>query len=485
MKKTLLFVAVVVSTLLLAPVTHAQWHCFYATWDNEANGTGHNTTSVGVVQENIFVALVMTPDTRNFLVPYINADSGFGRVDYYGYGSTPTSGIYQLWTDGAFDQVFLRNARNLDATPDGDVFVANNDENHNILVWTLDPDTILPKAPYRVETGSNGIFGIHVSAMGYVFVCNDTSNGVSDDVKIYPPYAQWSGPTMPPMGTIDLPDGIYKGITTTPDANWVFVSDHGNRKILKYVGTPASGYTQDTGFDFQLSPGDTVIPSATSKPSVLGLAYLTPNNILFAAVDAYLPDPISSAYTYGRMYLINPMTGEFVSQDTSVSMIDVAAWNFEKTGSYSNRVDGTQPGNASGYTSTYDVDFDENGNLYSQSHYGWTIEKWAYMGTLPTITLSSVKDISRGIPESFSLRQNYPNPFNPSTTIEFSMPSSGHVTLTVHNVLGEEVATLVNEFKESGTYQLRFDARNLPSGTYLYTLKANGFTEMKKMMLVR
>jgi hypothetical protein len=485
MKIRLLFIGVVLISMFFAPVAHAQWQCYYATWDNEANGTGHNTTSVGVVQENIFVALVMTPDTRNFMVPYINADSGFGRIDFYGYGSSATDSVYQLWTDGAFDQVVMYNARNLDATPDGDVFVANNDDNHNILVWTLDPDTILPKPPYRVETGGNGIFGIHVSEMGYVFVCNDTSNGVSDDVKIYPPYTSWSGPTMPPMATIDLPDGIYKGITTTPDANWVFISDYGNRKILKYTGTPATGYTQDTGFDFQLSPGDTVIPSTTNIPSVLGLAYLTPNNILFAAVDAYLPNPLSSAYSYGRMYLINPVTGDFVSQDTSVSVIDVAEWNFEKTGSYSDRGDGTQPGNASGYTSTYDVDFDESGNLYSQSHYGWTVEKWAYMGTLPTVTINSVRDITKELPESFSLRQNYPNPFNPATNIEFSIPVSSHVSLTVCNVLGEQVATLLDEFKESGTYQVRFDARNLPSGTYLYTLRTNGFVEMKKMMLVR
>jgi Secretion system C-terminal sorting domain len=477
MNRTVLLLAV--GVLLGVSGASAQWNCFYATWDNDVNGTGHNTTSVGVIQENIFVALVMTPDTRNFMIPYINADSGFGRVNFFGYGSA-SSGIYQLW-DGGFDQVFLNNARALDATSDGRIFVANNDANHNILVFALNvsPDTILADVPHRIETGANGIFGIHVSEAGYVFVCNDTSNGVNDDVKIYKPVDQWVSSSDAPMATIDLPDGIYKGITTSPDAQFVFVSDYGNRKILKYVGSPASGYTLDNSFNFMLSAGDT---TASSKPSVLGLSYLSPNNILFAAVDAY----VVQDYTYGRIYLVNPVTGALVSQDTSENKVDAAAWNFEHTGAYNDRGDGTQPGNASGYTSTYSVDFDENGNLYSQSHYGWTIEKWGYNGTLPTIDIgTSVKQVDGTIPSSFTLRQNFPNPFNPSTKIEFSVPSSGHVSLNVFNLLGEEVATLVDGYTVAGTYQVNFDARNLPSGTYLYTLKTEGFSSTKKMLLLR
>jgi hypothetical protein len=484
MNKSVLRVILAIGLLLSASSAYAQWQCFYATWDNEANGTGHNTTSVGVIQENIFVALVMTPDTRNYMVPYLNADSGFGRVNYFGYGSA-TSGIYQLW-DGGFDQVFLNNARTIDATSDGKVFVANNDDNHNILVFQLNlsPDTLLADAPLRIETGSNGIFGVHVSDSGYVYVCNDTSNGVTDDIKIYQPTAKWLTTTDAPIATIDLPDGIYKGITTSPDGRFLFVSDYGNRKVLKFVGSAAGGYTQDNGFDFTLSPADTINPSATVIPSVLGLAYLAPNNILFAAVDAYLGG--GAAYPYGRIYLVNPVTGALVSQDTSLNKVDAAAWNFEKTGAYNDRGDGTQPGNASGYTSTYSVDFDENGNLYSQSHYGWTIEKWGYNGTLPTIDIgTSVKQVDRTIPSSFTLRQNYPNPFNPSTTIEFSVPSSGQVQLTVFNLLGEEVATLVNGYTTAGTYQVSFDAQNLPSGMYVYTLRTEGFASTKKMLLLR
>jgi hypothetical protein len=88
--------------LVLGVSANAQWECLYATWDNSANGTGHQVMSVGVIKENMFVAMVTTRATRNFLIPYVNADSGLGRKYFYGYGSTILSGVYQVWTDGGW-----------------------------------------------------------------------------------------------------------------------------------------------------------------------------------------------------------------------------------------------------------------------------------------------------------------------------------------------------------------------------------------------
>ncbi len=90
----------------------------------------------------------------------------------------------------------------------------------------------------------------------------------------------------------------------------------------------------------------------------------------------------------------------------------------------------------------------------------------------------------------FELYQNYPNPFNPTTTIKFSIPELNgvdayNVSLRVYNLLGEEVATLVNESKASGNYSVTFDASNLPSGTYFYTLHAGNFVQTKKMILMK
>lgn len=88
-------------------------------------------------------------------------------------------------------------------------------------------------------------------------------------------------------------------------------------------------------------------------------------------------------------------------------------------------------------------------------------------------------------PNSYRLYQNYPNPFNPSTIISFDIPEASQVTLKIHDVLGQEVATLVNEFMGEGSYEVSFDASNLISGIYTYTIIAGDFVSTKKMMLVK
>jgi hypothetical protein len=99
--------------------------------------------------------------------------------------------------------------------------------------------------------------------------------------------------------------------------------------------------------------------------------------------------------------------------------------------------------------------------------------------------VASVENISGVTPNNYSLEQNYPNPFNPSTTINFTIPNSEFVTLKVFNILGSEVATLVNENLTAGAYRFSFEARNLASGVYLYELKAGNFREIKKMNLLK
>jgi hypothetical protein len=131
-----------------------------------------------------------------------------------------------------------------------------------------------------------------------------------------------------------------------------------------------------------------------------------------------------------------------------------------------------------------DVKWDQNGNLYSQSMYGWTVEKWKYNGTLPSF-LTSVEPVEGLQPTGYTLSQNYPNPFNPTTTIEFSLPQSAFVTLKVYDVLGQEVALLANETKAAGAYRATFDAHNIPSGTYFYSLQAGSYSEVKRMVILK
>ncbi len=133
------------------------------------------------------------------------------------------------------------------------------------------------------------------------------------------------------------------------------------------------------------------------------------------------------------------------------------------------------PQNASLGTWRFEVSF--NGEFYTHN-----------------FIVSNTTDVTEleGIPSEYNLSQNYPNPFNPETKIQFSIPFSNgnnsslqNVTLKVYDVLGSEVALLVNEQKQAGAYEVDFDAIDLPSGIYFYRLAAGNFVETKKMMLVK
>lgn len=102
-----------------------------------------------------------------------------------------------------------------------------------------------------------------------------------------------------------------------------------------------------------------------------------------------------------------------------------------------------------------------------------------------TVTYSEEVKVEVEIPLVYSLEQNYPNPFNPSTTIKYSLSEDGFVKLSVYNLLGEEVTTLVNNEQKAGRYEVNFDASKLASGIYMYRLESNNFLSIKKMILLK
>lgn len=102
-----------------------------------------------------------------------------------------------------------------------------------------------------------------------------------------------------------------------------------------------------------------------------------------------------------------------------------------------------------------------------------------------SVTFVGINNNNTGIPASYSLSQNYPNPFNPVTNINFSLPNSSDVKLAVYDMLGQQVVLLANGKLDAGSYTIDFDASNLTSGIYFYTLSAGSFKETKKMMLVK
>ena len=121
---------------------------------------------------------------------------------------------------------------------------------------------------------------------------------------------------------------------------------------------------------------------------------------------------------------------------------------------------------------------------------GCTLTATSTASTRPNVclvinTATGLSNTGSTVPQVYSLSQNYPNPFNPSTKINFAIPKQGLVTMKIYDVLGREVRTLVNEVKNAGNYTVDFNASELSSGVYFYKLESQGFSDIKKMMLIK
>jgi hypothetical protein len=136
-----------------------------------------------------------------------------------------------------------------------------------------------------------------------------------------------------------------------------------------------------------------------------------------------------------------------------------------------------------------------NGNSNSTKNYSFTDNavsksgKYAYrlkqVDNDGSFTYSQIVETDVTVNLSYTLGQNYPNPFNPTTKISYTIPETGLVTLKVYNIVGEHVAELVNKTQEAGKYEIEFNGSSLSNGVYFYELKANGFTSVKKLMLLK
>jgi hypothetical protein len=122
---------------------------------------------------------------------------------------------------------------------------------------------------------------------------------------------------------------------------------------------------------------------------------------------------------------------------------------------------------------------DQDNELYICSYSTGTIYRFG------RATLTEGHNSNGSIPTKFTLGENYPNPFNPSTTIPYELPQGASVVLKVTDILGREVATLVDEYQQAGRYRSIFDASNLSSGTYVYELRAGSSTDRKKMLMLK
>jgi photosystem II stability/assembly factor-like uncharacterized protein len=223
--------------------------------------------------------------------------------------------------------------------------------------------------------------------------------------------------------------------------------------------------------------------------------------------------PQASSFT-GKLYsvyFVNPNTGFLAGESGSILKTTDGGsnWNFKLSGGsitfktlyFVNSTTGWAVGlGGTPYVSRQYKTTDGGENWFQQSMnaypYMWSVcfidanTGWA-VGTGSTIMKTStgggifVNNISTEVPDNYNLHQNYPNPFNPSTNIKFEILKNENVTLSVYDMLGREISTLVNEKMQPGTYEVTFDGSNLPSGAYFYRLTSGNFVETKKMLMIK
>lgn len=148
-----------------------------------------------------------------------------------------------------------------------------------------------------------------------------------------------------------------------------------------------------------------------------------------------------------------------------------------------NGVDFQNIGFVAGHGTTTDIQnysyIDQN---VAAGTYSYRLKQIDYDGS---ITYSQEIEIDVKLPNVFELEQNYPNPFNPVTTIKYNLPKASEVALTIYDVLGREIKTIVNEQQQPGSYEVNWNASNISSGIYFYQLKTNDYVNTKKMLLLK
>jgi hypothetical protein len=242
--------------------------------------------------------------------------------------------------------------------------------------------------------------------------------------------------------------------------------------------------SRDTGFTActrgilkTTNGGTTWIQKYTGTDQYNSLSFPDHRTGFASSVEGYVMNTTDGGESWSRSAsAIQSLSTELYFVSSSVGYLVASRGAIWKTtdggGTWSQQVSGTSQNLQS-------VFFTSANTGYAVGWYG-TILKTTTGGNTTSVAQSSQER-----PEGFQLFQNYPNPFNPTTTIEYSVPERASVELKVVDVLGRVVTTLLNEEKPAGAYTVRWNADGVASGVYFYRLKAGGFVQTRKMLLVR
>jgi hypothetical protein len=321
-------------------------------------------------------------------------------------------------------------------------FVSNN--NSGQIIKVTDTDTSF--------TGYEGRRGM--------FIVNNILYAVIDDNRIGG-YDLTSDSTILNLTISDA--GLLNDITLSTDS-LLYITDFNGNKIYKY--NPVSGSYDILVSDNLESPNGIVLDAENNR--LVFVESYSGKIKAYSFTDSTVSTIVPNAFTgmdgitsdqFGNYYVSTWSTGSVYRYDKNFSDPPV-------------RVSQNHNGPA-------DIYFNQLTNTLAVPNFN------SNSITFVNISFTPIKETSGTLNKDFHLFQNYPNPFNPKTTISFTIPEGNNVTLKVYNILGNEIKTLLNEYKNAGKYSVYFDASALSSGIYMYSLKAGDFTAVRKLVLVK
>jgi len=347
------------------------------------------------------------------------------------------------WEDGTLDTL-LSGCRGMTTDANGNIIHCTSDG----TVWQFDAATRKVKATYTLSGGAPARPA--ADEFGYIY-CPDLFGGNpidvldSDDMSLYT------------QVTDNQPCSVTRGITCSPSGNDVFVGCNGAPYgVLQY-------HSED-GADGTYTLVDTIFSY-----------YMTAEETLSVTVSNTTWDP--AGYLWISTYTDVPFKAMWKFDPTNdFALVDSSSFDFP----------GAADTTIYGYSLPQfvrcprDVAFSNDGSaMYIADFYGYTIKKYVYSET--AIDQSPVSNVA----SKFALKQNYPNPFNPTTVIPFQLEKESKVKLTIYDISGHKLGVIVNGNVKPGSYEIPFEAGNLSSGTYIYTLEVDGKQLSKKMILLK
>jgi hypothetical protein len=437
---------VMVAAILLTAMTSgsgwAGYVCEYSNSEGSGNDATYNTVGIAILSEDNFVMSInaqFAPDSAYYAIcKWTDATYSTGR------GNDVRQWIYN------FETIDLENPLGLASDGYGNVYVANNDPGHNILVFNVNgPDPVA--TPFRIEIHTDDtLSAIDVDNWGHVYVCY--SDADLDRVEVYPSILDeiWVYHEGVVLSAVYLPDGLYYGMCVNEDGTEIYVSEYTSSNIHRYTGSPSTGYALDGDFSLHVDSLATALD-------------MDDQGYLYVISDHWR----EKTYEYSWFWVVD------LDSEVVTDKIDMY---WEGGGD----IHGASETSA-GYYSAVDIELDDAGDLYVVHDYAWAMEKW--VGS-PSTGVEIIPGSPR-LPRESILVQNYPNPFNASTEIHYRLPEDAHVRLDLFNVAGQLVEHLVDGEQTAGQHVVDWNAGNLPSGIYLARLYAGDQMATRKMVLVR